>query len=62
VIEALTTRRPASIVYVSCDPPTLGRDLAWFAQRGYRPASLEALDLFPDTYHLECVVELRGGL
>jgi 23S rRNA (uracil1939-C5)-methyltransferase len=62
VIEALTERRPASIVYVSCDPPTLGRDLAWFAQRGYRPASLEALDLFPDTYHLECVVELRGGL
>jgi 23S rRNA (uracil1939-C5)-methyltransferase len=54
-------RRPRAIVYVSCDPPTLGRDLAAFARHGYRPDRVTAFDLFPDTYHLETVVRLVAG-
>lgn len=56
--RAIVARSPAVIVYVSCDPPTLGRDLAALAARGYRPQSVDAFDLFPDTFHLETVVRL----
>jgi 23S rRNA (uracil1939-C5)-methyltransferase len=52
-------REPEAVVYVSCDPPTLGRDLAAFAARGYRPDAVHLFDLFPDTFHLETVVRLR---
>jgi 23S rRNA (uracil1939-C5)-methyltransferase len=58
VVRAVAARRPACVVYVSCDPPTLGRDLAVFAKNGYVPDTLRAFDLFPDTFHLETVVRL----
>jgi len=58
VVAAIVARRPEAVVYVSCDPPTLGRDLAAFARGGYRPDRLLAFDLFPDTFHLETVVRL----
>ena len=51
--------RPAVVVYVSCDPPTLGRDLALFAARGYRPDAVHLFDQFPKTFHVETVVRLR---
>jgi 23S rRNA (uracil1939-C5)-methyltransferase len=58
VVELVAARRPRAIVYVSCDPPTLGRDLAHLARRGYRPDVLRAFDMFPDTFHLETVARL----
>jgi 23S rRNA (uracil1939-C5)-methyltransferase len=58
VVELLAARRPRTVVYVSCDPPTLGRDLAHFARLGYRADALRAFDMFPDTFHLETVVRL----
>jgi 23S rRNA (uracil1939-C5)-methyltransferase len=58
VVDLVTSRRPEAVVYVSCDPPTLGRDLARFAARGYRPDTVQLFDLFPDTFHLETVVRL----
>jgi 23S rRNA (uracil1939-C5)-methyltransferase len=58
VVAAIAARRPEAVVYVSCDPPTLGRDLAGFAKAGYRADRLIAFDLFPDTFHLEAVVRL----
>lgn len=61
VVGRIAERRPQTIVYVSCDPPTLGRDLAAFARHGYRPETVRAFDLFPDTYHLETVVRLVPG-
>ncbi len=60
VVERIAARHPRAIVYVSCDPPSLGRDLALFARSGYRPDVVRAFDLFPDTYHLETVVRLRA--
>jgi 23S rRNA (uracil1939-C5)-methyltransferase len=59
VVALVAGRAPASIVYVSCDPPTLGRDLAALAARGYRPDVVHLFDLFPDTFHMETVVRLR---
>lgn len=59
VVEALAARRPAVVVYVSCDPPTLGRDLAIFAAHGYRPDVVQLFDQFPKTFHVEAVVRLR---
>jgi 23S rRNA (uracil1939-C5)-methyltransferase len=59
VVALVADREPEAVVYVSCDPPTLGRDLALFASRGYRPDAVHLFDLFPDTFHLETVVRLR---
>ncbi len=58
VVAAIAARRPNSIVYVSCEPTTLGRDLSVFANLGYRVDSLRLFDLFPATVHLETVVRL----
>jgi 23S rRNA (uracil1939-C5)-methyltransferase len=58
VVRGIVARRPASVVYVSCDPATLGRDLAQFAQGGYAVERAAVFDLFPDTFHLETVVRL----
>jgi hypothetical protein len=58
VVRAIAARRPEVVVYVSCDPPTLGRDLAAFAGEGFRPDAVQAFDLFPDTFHLETVARL----
>jgi len=59
VVDAIAGRSPRAVVYVSCDPPTLGRDLARFAAAGYRPDTVHLFDLFPDTFHLETVVRLH---
>jgi len=49
---------PREMVYVSCDPTTLARDLG-VLQREYRIASMHLVDLFPQTFHMETVVVLR---
>ncbi|MGA8739864.1 MAG: 23S rRNA (uracil(1939)-C(5))-methyltransferase RlmD [Terracidiphilus sp.] len=49
----------ASVVYVSCDPATLTRDLRALIDSGYALTSVTLVDLFPQTFHLESVVELR---
>ena len=49
----------AEIVYVSCDPVSLARDLKFLAAAGYAIAELHLVDLFPQTFHLETVVVLR---
>lgn len=50
------------VVYVSCDPPTLGRDLETLADAGFVLTDALGFDMFPQTAHLECVVraEKRG--
>jgi 23S rRNA (uracil1939-C5)-methyltransferase len=50
---------PGTIVYVSCDPATLARDLKALIEAGYAVCSIALADLFPQTYHLESIVELR---
>jgi tRNA/tmRNA/rRNA uracil-C5-methylase (TrmA/RlmC/RlmD family) len=54
--------RPGSalrrVAYVSCDPATLARDIAVFAEAGWQLGALRAFDAFPMTHHVECVATL----
>lgn len=59
-LEYLVALRPRQLVYLSCSPPTLARDLAWLVRRGYSLDSVELFDLFPQTYHIECLVTLTS--
>ena len=59
--EAIKACAPRAIAYVSCDPQTLARDLAWFAARGYRTVRLQAFDMFPQTEHVETLALLASG-
>ena len=49
---------PGRVVYVSCDPATLGRDLKIFKEFGYETRRAVAVDMFPGTRHVESVVSL----
>ncbi|MGX8908817.1 class I SAM-dependent RNA methyltransferase [Streptomyces sp. QH1-20] len=55
-LASLGARR---IAYVACDPAALARDLAYFAEEGYKPVKLRAFDFFPMTHHVECVAILK---
>jgi 23S rRNA (uracil1939-C5)-methyltransferase len=55
----LATVAASEIVYVSCDPETLSRDLRKLLNSGYRLAELHLVDLFPQTYHMETVTVLQ---
>ena len=61
-IEALARFAPRRIVYVSCDPATLARDVALLKERGYTLQSATAADLFPRCAHVESVVCLTRRL
>ena len=60
-IEALRRMSPKRIVYVSCDPATLARDVALLKERGYTLNPAAAADLFPRCAHVETVVLLSKG-
>ncbi|HWE90288.1 MAG TPA: TRAM domain-containing protein [Pseudonocardiaceae bacterium] len=59
VVAAIADRRPDRVVYVACDPAALARDVAIFAEQGYRLTRLRAFDAFPMTHHVECVALLE---
>ncbi|MGH4010454.1 MAG: class I SAM-dependent RNA methyltransferase [Pseudonocardiaceae bacterium] len=58
VAAAVADRGPARIVQVACDPAALARDIARYAESGYRLLAVRALDAFPMTHHVECVAVL----
>jgi 23S rRNA (uracil1939-C5)-methyltransferase len=49
---------PPNIIYISCDPATLARDLQTLLQSGYFVEAMHLVDLFPQTFHLETVTVL----
>jgi 23S rRNA (uracil1939-C5)-methyltransferase len=58
VLEQIVRISPRIIIYVSCNPSTLARDVSGFVQNGYSLKRAVAVDMFPHTYHIESVVKL----
>lgn len=54
LLEAMGKMQPDRIVYVSCDPGTLARDLAILEEEGYRTIEVQPVDMFPQGAHVEC--------
>ncbi len=61
VLRAIAGMGPETLVYVSCDPATLARDLKRLAGMGYTAERCTAVDMFPRTAHVETVVQLSKG-
>ncbi|MFN2231389.1 MAG: class I SAM-dependent RNA methyltransferase [Anaerolineae bacterium] len=59
LLDALVDLAPQRIAYVSCNPATLGRDLAHLVAAGYRLREVQPVDMFPQTYHIESVSWLQ---
>lgn len=58
-LERIVEFTPPQVSYVSCEPSTLARDLKFLCDAGYKIKQLTALDLFPQTHHVETVVRLE---
>ena len=58
-LKLLLALAPRRLRYVSCSPPTLGRDLGFLLRHDYELESLEMFDFFPQTYHIESLARLR---
>ncbi len=54
-LESVCTMKPARVVYISCEPTTLARDLKYLTQHGYRCEKIQPVDMFPHTEHVETV-------
>ena len=59
VLDTLTRTKPERVIYVSCDPKTLARDLRHLVTGGFQVAQVQPIDLFPQTHHIECIVILH---
>lgn len=55
-LQTIASMKPNRLIYVSCNPASLARDLAFLSQEGYEIKKIEAFDLFPHTTHVETVV------
>jgi 23S rRNA (uracil1939-C5)-methyltransferase len=55
VIEAIASLKINKIVYISCNPSTLARDIKRFSENGYSTTEIQPVDMFPHTEHVECV-------
>lgn len=56
VLSAISKMQPGKIIYVSCNPATLARDLCILKDMGYETKIVQPVDMFPHTHHVECVV------
>lgn len=59
LIKAIIEKSPRCIIYVSCNPSTLARDLAIFKDSDYKVNQVQPIDMFPQTHHVEAVILLQ---
>ncbi len=59
LLDTIAHMQPDRVVYVSCNPATLARDLAYLGGKGYRTVEVQPVDMFPHTYHVECIVQIK---
>ncbi|MEL7568407.1 MAG: 23S rRNA (uracil(1939)-C(5))-methyltransferase RlmD [Dehalobacterium sp.] len=60
-LEAIVRMKPRKLVYVSCDPATLARDLKILSEKGYKTIEVQPVDMFPQTTHVECVIMMTNS-
>jgi 23S rRNA (uracil1939-C5)-methyltransferase len=58
-LDSVVRLAPKKVVYVSCSPETLARDLKYITKKGYKVVEMQPVDMFPFTKHCECVVKLK---
>lgn len=58
VLYTIVSMKPDRVVYVSCNPSTLARDLAYLDERGYKCVEIQPVDMFPHTMHVECCAKI----
>jgi 23S rRNA (uracil1939-C5)-methyltransferase len=58
-MEGLVHTKPQEIIYVSCDAATLARDGKRLGEAGYQLLVVQPVDMFPQTYHIECVAKFE---
>jgi len=61
VIKAITLMAPERVVYVSCNPATVARDLAMFVKDGYNVAEVQPIDMFAQSHHVESVILMTNS-
>jgi 23S rRNA (uracil1939-C5)-methyltransferase len=61
LLKTIIDSSPSRIIYVSCNPSTLARDLAILEEGGYRTQEVQPVDMFPHTTHVECVVLMSAS-
>ena len=59
LLHAIAQVKPRRIIYVSCDPATLARDLRILDDLGYRAVEVQPVDMFPQSHHVECVAKIE---
>jgi len=62
VLFAIAEMNPQKIIYVSCNPATLARDLGILKEKGYQTQFVQPVDMFPHTHHVECVAYLNFNI
>jgi 23S rRNA (uracil1939-C5)-methyltransferase/tRNA (uracil-5-)-methyltransferase len=58
-VEAIAEGGPISVIYISCDPATLARDVRYLRERGYELVKSRPVDMFPQTFHIESITMLK---
>jgi len=59
-LDTLASLAPKTIIYVSCDPATMARDVSFLSEKGYRITEVQPFDMFPQTSHVECIVQMKS--
>lgn len=60
-LSSLVRLSPKQVIYISCNPVTQERDLRFLTRHGYKVEEIQPVDMFPQTFHVECVVRIERG-